>query len=441
MSYLTTLTRRPLRRLLQLDQPVQLLTPHEAETERDRHLRWNFIVNSFDVIFFMGGLSLISSTTILPLFINKLTDSTVPLALMAMLAQGGFMLPQLLTANLIERLDRKKPIVVNIGFLTERLPALLFVLAPLTAYWSAPFAVVVLLLLYSWFSLGGGMVAAAWQDLIARCFPVTQRGRFFGGTMFIGTLLGVGAAGISGRILETVPFPLNFIYLFTVAGVAITVSWFFLALTREPVQPANAPRRSTGQYLAELPQVVRTDHNFRSFLLARFVLALAEMGSGFLTVAAIQLWAISDSMVAAFTTASLVGQTAGSLLMGFLADRRGHRLSLEIATLTAVFAFALAWLAPAPNWYIATFFLLGFFSGARIVSGMLVVVEFCAPEKRPTYIGLTNTLAGIGSMAAPLLGALLVKVSYPLLFATSMTVSLLAFLLLRFWVKEPREVA
>lgn len=441
MSYLTTLTRRPLRRLLQLDQPVQLLTAHEAEAERDRHLRWNFIVNSFDVIFFMGGLSLISSTTILPLFISKLTDSTVPLALMAMLAQGGFMLPQLLTANLIERLDRKKPIVVNIGFLTERLPALLFVLAPLTAYWSAPFAVVVLLLLYSWFSLGGGMVAAAWQDLIARCFPVTQRGRFFGGTMFIGTLLGVGVAGIAGRILETVPFPLNFIYLFSVAGVAITVSWFFVALTREPVQAANAPRRSTGQYLAELPQVVRTDHNFRSFLLARFVLALAEMGSGFLTVAAIQLWAISDSMVAAFTTASLVGQTAGSLLMGFLADRRGHRLSLEIATLTAVFAFALAWLAPEPNWYIGTFFLLGFFSGARIVSGMLVVVEFCAPEKRPTYIGLTSTLAGIGSMAAPLLGALLVKVSYPLLFATSMVVSLLAFLLLRFWVKEPREVA
>lgn len=440
MSYLTTITRKPLRRLLQLDQPVQLLNPAEAEIERDRNLRWNYFFNSFDVIFFMGGLSLISSTTILPLFISKLTSSTLPLALMAMLAQGGFMLPQLLTANMIERLDRKKPIVVNIGFLTERLPAILFVLAPLAAYRSPTLAIVLLLLLYSWFTFGGGVVAAAWQDMIARCFPVTQRGRFFGGTMFIGTLIGVGAASIGGRILESVAFPLNFIYLFAVAGVAITLSWAFLAQTREPVEPANATRLSTRQYLAELPKVVRTDHNFRSFLTARFVLALAEMGSGFLTVAAIQLWAISDGMVATFTTASLVGQTAGSLLMGFLSDRRGHRLSLEIATLTAVFAFATAWFAPNPNWFIATFFLLGFFSGARIVSGMLVVVEFCTPEKRPTYIGLTNTLAGIGSMAAPLLGALLVRVGYSWLFGASMAVSLLAFLLLRFWVKEPREV-
>ena len=440
MSNLTTITRRPLRRLLQLDQPVQLLTPDEAEVERDRHLRWNFLVNSFDVIFFMGGLSLISSTTILPLFISKLTSSTLPLALMAMLAQGGFMLPQLLTANIIERLDRKKPIVVNIGFLTERLPAILFILAPLAAYRSPTLAVVLLLLLYGWFTFGGGMVAAAWQDMIARCFPVTQRGRFFGGTMFIGTLLGVGAASIAGQVLDRVAFPLNFIYLFAVAGMAITLSWTFLALTREPVVKASVPRRTTRQYLVELPKVVQTDHNFRSFLLARFVLALAEMGSGFLTVAAIQMWAISDGMVATFTTASLVGQTAGSLLMGFLADRRGHRLSLELAALTAVFAFALAWLAPDPNWFIGTFFLLGFFSGARIVSGMLVVVEFCAPEKRPTYIGLTNTLAGIGSMAAPLLGALLVKISYTWVFAASVVVSLLAFLMLRFWVKEPREV-
>lgn len=66
------------------------------------------------------------------------------------------------------------------------------------------------------------------------------------------------------------------------------VSWFFIAQTREPIQAANVPDLSTRQYLAELPNLVRRDINFRNFLVARFMLALAEMGSGFLTVAAIQ---------------------------------------------------------------------------------------------------------------------------------------------------------
>lgn len=80
---------------------------------RDRHFRWIFFVNSFDVIFIMTGLSLLSAATILPLFISKLTDSTIPLALMAIVAQSGYYLPQLFTANFVERLDRKKAVVVN----------------------------------------------------------------------------------------------------------------------------------------------------------------------------------------------------------------------------------------------------------------------------------------------------------------------------------------
>lgn len=143
-------------------------------------------------------------------------------------------------------------------------------------------------------------------------------------------------------------------------------------------------------------------------------------------------------MVATFTTVSLIGQTIGSLIMGFFADRYGHRLSLEISAVAAIFAFALAWLAPSPTWYVAVFFLLGILTGGRIVSGVLVMLEFCPPEKRPTYIGIANTLTGIASMAAPLIGLVFVSIGYSWVFVASMLTSLAAFLLLRYSVKEPR---
>jgi len=88
-----------------------------------------------------------------------------------------------------------------------------------------------------------------------------------------------------------------------------------------------------------------------------------------------------------------------------LADRYGHKLSLELATLASFLAFALAWLAPSPAWYYAVFALLGSTAGGIMVLGILIVMEFCEPGRRPTYVGLANTGVGLVSMVAPLLGA------------------------------------
>ncbi|MEM7034581.1 MAG: MFS transporter [Chloroflexota bacterium] len=436
--YQPSIKQKVLRHLLALDQPITILNATEAMAAQARNFRWNFFFNAIDVTFFMGAISLLSATTILPLFVSKLSDSTIPITIVAMLAQGGFLLPQILSANFIEQLDHKKPVVVNLGFLTERLPAILLVLAPLAAFWSPFAALILFLVLYAWFLLGGGVVTPAWQDMVARCFPVQWRGRFFGSTMFLGTLYGIGIATAGGIILDSVLFPLNFAILFGIAGLSIIVSWFFLAQVREPIEAVNVPERSTRQYLAELPALLKADHNFRNYLIARFVMALAEMGSGYLTVAALQVWAISDSLVAAFTTATLLGQTCASLLMGFLADRYGHRLSLEIACFSSALAFGIAWLAPDPTWYLAVFFLLGVFMGARIVSGMMVVLEFCTPEKRPTYVGIANTLSGIGSIIAPLIGAALLIGGYSWSFVGSLLASVVALFLFRFLVIEPR---
>lgn len=441
MNNYPSIKNKSIRWMLQLDKPITILNKEEAEHAQRENYRWNLFFNLIDGMSFMAGISLLSATTILPLFVSKLTSSTIPLALVAMLAQGGRFLPQLFSANFIERLHYKKPVVVNLGFFTERLPIMSLFLAPLLALYSPMLALFVFLFLFAWFNLGAGIIAPAWQDMVARCFPVTKRGRFLGINIFSGTLIGVGAATVAGRVLDEVAFPYNFALIFSFATVGVFISWVFIAQTREPIERADGSELSIGQYFSQLPALLRRDLNFRNFLVARTVLALAEMGSGYLTVAAIQTWAISDSLVAVFTTATLIGQTMGSLLMGLLADRFGHRLSLEISSLTAVFTFALAWLANAPNLYVIVFFLLGFFTGGRIVSGLMVVLEFAPTEKRPTYIGITNTLSGIASMLAPIIGAGFVGLGFSWVFIASLIVSFVAFLMLHFWVKEPRFLA
>ena len=77
---------------------------------------------------------------------------------------------------------------------------------------------------------------------------------------------------------------------------------------------------------------------------------------------------------------------------------------------------------------------------AEIVLGIMVVLEFPPPEKRPTYAGLANTAVGIVSAFAPLFGAGLAAIGYAWLFVASAVGGLLAFGLMRWWVREPRFV-
>jgi MFS family permease len=423
---------------LQIDRPVPERSDEEIAAEQARNYRWNFTVNTVDVLMFWFGLSFISTSTILPLFISKLTSSKLPLGLIAVISQGGWFLPQLFTANVVERLARKKPVVVNLGFFTERLPMWGLVIAALMAARSPTLALVLLLLSFAWHSLGAGLVATSWQDMVARCFPVKRRGLFWGVSSFIGLGMGTVGSFFSAWMLEEYPFPNNFAYVFAIAAVSIMLSWFALSLTREPVGPVRAPRQSNREFWAGLLPLLRADHNFRRFMMARITLALGGMGAGFVTVAAVSRWDVSDSTVGLYTAAMLLGQTVGNLVFGLLADRFGHKLSLELGAVASCLSFTLAWLAPTAEWYYVVFALSGISLGALVVSGLLVVMEFSGPSRRPTYLGLANTGTGLAGMVGPLLGSLLAGWSYSWLFALSAGVNLAALAALRWWVREPR---
>jgi MFS family permease len=433
------LFKRGLRRLLNVNPPVPQRSEEEIASEVRRNYRWNYWFNVLDGASFWLGISFASASTILPLFISKLTSSPLAIGMLSVIGKGGWFTPQLFTANIVEQLPRKKPVVVNLGLILERLPFWVMVLIAMTAGQTTPtFTVGLFLLAYAWHAVGAGIIATAWQDLIARCFPVERRGSLLGITSFLGAAVGMLGSVISARILKVYTFPTNFVYTFTLAASFITISWVFLALIREPVQSVPQTPQSHREFWAKLPAIIRQDHNFRRFMITRMLMSMAGMGSGFITVAVLQQWDVSDATVGVYTGVMLGGQTLGYLLSGLLADKFGHKRSLVLGTLASACAFAAAWLAPAPVWYYAVFALLGFNMGAAFVSGTLVVLEFCEPERRPTYAGLANTGAGIVGSIAPLIGAGLATLGYPWLFACSAALNLLSMALLQFWVRDPR---
>ena len=412
-----------------------------VQQEIERNYKFNFLINALDGASFWFGMSFISYTVILPLFVSNFTDNPLLIGLIPFINTAGVYIPQLFTANIVERAPKKKFFPVTLGFFLERLP--LFLMVPMTYFLAKDqpgLTLIVFFALWTWHTFGVGLTIVGWQDMIAKIIPYDRRGRFFGITNFIGNGTGILGALAVPFVLQRSAFPYGYVLAFGAASIMIFLSWIFISMTREPAVYSSKPRVSQTEYLRSLPEVLRRDRNFRMYLLAQILFSLSGMATGFLVVYTVRAWNLPDAQASSFSLALQVGMTLAYLFFGFLSDRKGHKLSLEICFLLSVLSLGLAILAPGPAWFFPVFFLRGAVAAATFVSGISIVYEFTDAGNRPTYIGLANTIPGVAGAIAPLLGGWLAgSVSYQAMFILAAAVGAVSWVLLRFTVHEPRK--
>jgi MFS family permease len=423
-------------------QPNQVSNQQRFEQQVEANFRWNFGANLWDIAFITFGMNLVSQTTIMPLLVSELTDSKIAIGLIPAIYSLGYLLPQLLMANHAEGLRINKPFVVLLGGLGERGPYLLMGLVVLWLAQPAPALTLALFfLLLATTATSNGMATPAWYSMIAKVIPTHRRGLWSGLSRSLGALLGIAGGAFSGWLLSNWAFPRNYGYSFLIAFAFVTVSWLGLAANREPPSPSVKPRTSLRSYFRRLPAVLHRDRNYVRFLVSRSVANLGAMAGGFFMVYGKEN--ISGALEQVGTlTAILVGtQAVMNLLWGLVGDRKGHKAvlcgSAFFMTLTAL----IGWMASSPVWLWATFCLLGVAMSADSVSQMNIILEFCAPEDRPTYIGLTNTLLAPARTLAPILGGVLAtQLGYRGMFLVALAASLLGGLMMTVWVREPRHI-
>ena len=432
---------------------------------------WNFSVNLWDIAFITFGFSFISRETVIPVLVSQLTDSKLAIGLVPALWGLGFYLPQLLTANWAESLAYKKPFVMLVSLVFERLPYLLVGLLILSFALSAPtVALVAVLVGVGLASSGAGLATPPWLDMIAKVIPVRRRGIWLGLGQGLGQLLGVVGAYFVGRILVNHAFPSNYALLFFLAFGFMIISWGGLALTREPASEATKKVAPLILYLGRLSTVLKRDRNYRRYLISKSLVNLGGMSAGFFAVYGKELFSL-DGRGVGLLTAVLVGtQAVLNPLWGLLADRFGHKAVLAaaaffvvLAPLSALFLGGVAGFDPlspqnadalalqggtsaspsiwgtVPFGLLLTFVFLGAYAAADHTSSLNIILEFSAPQDRPTYVGLTNTVLAPILIGAPILGGWLAgAISFPALFSVALSVGVIALLLMLFWVKEPR---
>ncbi len=415
--------------------------PDEPEAFARRHLRRNLVALGGDYALFLVGFSFASQSTILPAFAEHLRAPNIVIGAIPAVMTVGWFLPSLFTAGHTETLARRLPFVLRYT-VWERAPFLVLALAALLLAEPAPALTLGLLLILLLVITGaGGALMPAWMDVVGRTIPTTLRGRFFAVASVLASAGGLIGSFGTAYILTAVRAPWGYGICFGIAAVFMGLSYAALTLAREPPAVVTSPPVPLGMYLSRIPTLLRRDRNLAWFLAARSFAIFGMMASGFFTVYALRTLGAAPWHVGVFTAVLLAGQIAGNVVLGWLADQAGHRLTIMIGVAATVAANLVALGATSLPVFGVVFALAGVQVAAINVSSLNVLLEFApGTAERPTYVGLGTTSVAPVAFAAPLLAGVLVDtVGFQPVFGAAALFGVVGLGLLATRVRDPRH--
>jgi len=411
---------------------------HALNPEVVKHFKRNFFANIMDAGFWFFGDSFVAAYTILPVFMSTLTDSPILIGLIPALEGAGWFIPQLFLAKHLEGENRRLPLVLKLGIF-DRFP---YVLLAIGAFFilkvDQKVAIVSFVIIYGIKVFSSGLVALPWQELIATIIPVSHRGRYWGSALILGKSMGMIGAVIAGLILANIAYPLNYAFMFLIGFICASISYFFLSLNIEPEIKRQTPAKNINIWVRVLT-ILEADKNFAAFLVNRGFVFLGLMGLGFVTVYGIQKFNLPISYSAIFTAVMLISEIVGYGIWGTIGDKHGYKRVIEFCNLFLIVGlFALLLIESIWGLYIV-FGIISFAHSGEYIADQNIAMEFGKETDRPTYIGMSKTLTGPFLLIAPIIGGGLVKLwGYQSMFSTALIISIVAFVIIKFFVKEPR---
>lgn len=414
----------------------------------DRHaarsaalIRRNFIVNVFEGALFITTAGLASVQTVLPALVSRLGGGKLAVGAVALIAYMGVFLPQVVAARYAGARPWKKPWTIGFG-LTHRVGALLLAIGVwVLGSRDQHAALIFFFIVYAINQTILAITTPAWFELVAKLTPLDRRGRLFG---FRNALGGAGAF-ISGMgltwLLANLQFPHNY-------AIALLLTFFFqfaaLVVQSRLVEPEPSPvlpGKPLMLYLRELPGVLKTNVEYRWFIITIACLIPATAPFGFFTVYALERFQPGEGVVGALTLSMVLAQIISALAAGMVSDRYGNRIALIPAAAAILLATATALLARDAWWFIVVYLFVGVNIGSEIIIRYNMAIEYGPPAERATYVALTNTLLAPLYLASLVGGIIVERAGFPALFIAGLASGCVGLGLLLFRVRDPRTLA
>ncbi|MFN8421081.1 MAG: MFS transporter [Anaerolineae bacterium] len=415
------------------------------ESVRYRHLRWNFPMFLLDYLIFGITYNLFSPTVVVPEFISNLTTDPRIIGLAGTLSTLCWLAPQLLFSQMITRRSKRRPFLRAALPFRTLIPLMALVIA-LAGNTNPGVILVTFLVCYGLFWIGDGLVTVAWADMLGSTLTPKARATLFGFGQFGVAIGAIFSREVVRKLLapDAPPFPHNYALLFGIAGTCFIIAALALVSVREEEDAVTVPSGPTlRQFLPYIFTVLRDDRRFRYFTIVRLLLDFVTMALPFYIIFGSDVLKVeSSNLVGDSILLITFGSASASLLNSQISRHFGPRAVVWLIAVAKVAMASLSLISVSSGNLTALhacFFMLGAINGSTGAGIFDYVITYAPADRRPIYMGLTNTISAIGN-AAPIIGGFILNQtqSYPVLFTTTLIIAIVGALLsLR--LADPRQ--
>ena len=393
----------------------------------EKYFKRNFFLGVANGILFNFAWAFTSGSTVLPLFISKLTSSSILVGLASTLEAVGWTLPQMAVAAVTLHHKNQMPLYIKMAILRAIAFSLLAILVFFSKGVNLSYLLITFFFLFSIYAFGGGVSGVSFMEVVGKTVRPNRRGSFFGMRMFFGGGLAALAGILIERILRVYDFPKNFGVLFLIAAVIIIFALLSFSLVKEPPTKERPQKRKFKENLLLGLEILKKDRNLRMLLWTRVAIGSYVLGLPFYIIFAKKFLFIPTSIAGLFLSVQMVGYLSSNILWGRLSNNKSNRLVLFLSAICSAippFLLLLNILTKIPIYlYGAIFFFLGATMSGMDMGYTNYLLEIAPEEKRPIYVGFLNTIVG-PTIFLSAVGGLIIQVSsfavlYSLVFLVS----------------------
>lgn len=372
--------------------------------------RFNFIVGILNGVIFTFGMAFMDPTTVLPVFIKKYTTSDTIVGLASAMHRAGWHLPQLFVAIYLERKALRLGVYLRANIMRMLLIWLFVLLLALYGQMYPTWVIASYLGLLGIASIFGGIAGLPFTDIVGKVVPRSHTGIFYAIRFFFGAgILSILAGVIVEYVLSpesNLHFPQNYVVLFSLAAGLMSLGIFATSFIREPEGKVVENTRTVRQFFSEIPVLIKRDGNFRLLLIVQVLTSGIGFSLPFYVVFAREQFHVPESMAGLFLVVQTIGFGFSNVVWGRMSSRHGNRQVISgtavILTVIPILALILSFYgvgSQSLTWlFYPIFFLIGASMAGTFIGFKSYLLDIAPEDRRPTYIGITNTIMGFAAL-------------------------------------------
>jgi hypothetical protein len=393
--------------------------------------RRNFRLGVANGVLYQSGEAFIDVSTVIPVFLSKLTSSNALIGLATGLPDMGWLLPQVLVAPAIAR-ERRQMWLYNRAAVVRVVALAGLALAAFLLGASNPPALLAAFLAgFGLYCFGAGVGAVPFMEVVGKTIAPGRLGTFWSQRLLWGGAAVFALGFFVRQVLAWDDDAQRFGLLFGLSAVLAAAGYWAFALMHEPDGTPDHAMRSPGQLLGDGVRMLRSDAIFRRLMVSRSLLNVWYAASPFVVLFAVRDLGGGARAAGTFLLVRMVGFVLSNLLWQRVSTRRGNRavmrMAVHVAAAAALLAAVVAVLSPWKLGWISAgaavlalegVAALGGASQAGINVGYAsLVIQLAPPGRRQAFVSIANTFVAPTMLLPAAAGALLDWTSAPVVFA------------------------